>query len=563
MKIQSALAALALILSSSNSASAQGPEGMQPSGGEIASQEQTSHSGRKPKLPLSTEGCPFSSLKSSANTTDQALAKINQGLQDNLRELNGCISGNTRNAGPRMPSGNSPGGNSPGGNSPGGNSPGGNSPGGNSPGGNSPGGNSPVPGDVDIECLSYQKNLDSEYSRVQSEGASAAMGTEYESCFTTQQGAPIPPGSVDGDCLQSARQSRLNSVSSYCNAKRMTTTRNYVESLGKSLEDLASAAASKPECLKSQTASNILSVASSLAGASGALDAQLASSSIQLVNSTLKLITIMKNQNKIQKLQVSEKFADQACLFWMASKADSGHGCLQKDDKSSCDPKDHPVTRDLQPILNTMGPDRDFQERNAILQQLTLESIDAFGKKLMADREALRKIPINPTSDEAPRAALGLLKTTLDVCMKTSGIWTREKSNIRDVCEQALSCYPHRPVFDNGRQRVNRACQMQRDSDAYFKFISSEVIFVDVGEGKGQATGPGEKPGSQAIADFEQQLNGLSKREYQKFIKASPQELKAMQAKKRETFKERFLKQFPGQTIPSEKCVDQALKAFD
>ena len=530
--------------------------------------------GEKPKsMPVNTQGCPFTSLKDSSKEQDRNLATINQKLQQDLLALNNCVtSANSNNKDNNF-----------------------------KPNGSNGGSQSVMPsmtGDyakADVECLGYKKNLEAEYQLVQSAGLSGASGTDYQSCFATQapmSGNPSSPGQTPGGslgasettqpgmmggssapinqqsaeqvdsaprdsaelsaCIERIKQSRFTEVSSYCTTERIDATKEYLSALSTSLNNIAINAALRPECLEGNGAATITRVISSLASVSGTPAGQAVGAGLNLVSTSMNLLTIMKNNSKIKKLQVAEKFAEQGCLYWIAGKSDKSYGCEEKENGDSCTTKG--VVPDSVPdVMSAMkGADKDFAERNAILEQLTNDSIAKFERKLTRDREEFKKLG-NPS--EAINALKGMVMNTLDICMKTPGIWTRKDSKIRSTCEKALACYPDKPRFDRGKLRQqgnngNNGCKMNQDSDAYQRILIGELIFPAAQQ---LSKEEGEK--------LQSELSLLSRRGLERKMKHLSKVGVIEHQERSKFFQDRFQKEFPGKTAPNN-CMDQVLESL-
>ena len=489
-------------------------------------------------MPLNTSACPFVSLEDEKNGVDYT--ELHASMDKKLREINQCLAkigsnqlinlgmnlptSNQATGGPggTNPGGTNPGGTNPGGTNPGGTNPGGTNPGGTNPGGANPGGTNPgganpgganpgganpgganpgganpgggAPIKPDVGCLTYEENLKSEYTRA----LSGQLENQYMECVN-----PTGQGGDRQNCLKNVYDNRIREIKSYCTDAVIQATNSYLQNLHQSIKEVRGSLANlneselaNPECTRANMVYNLTKVTATLASAIPRYG-QAASAGINLLNESYILLKQQKQINKLQKLKVGKTFKENACTFYTFTRNDPDLGCapsaLADPSQSNC--KNTEVMD--QTNLNTLNTsvaalqsnptpqpkaDQTFSERDTLLKEMTEQFEGSFIDRLKQDREVLSKT--SPESGQQHlEKILGSLKVKVNLCMKTSGVWTQKKGQLRDLCKDLLSCYHYR-LFQKDGTFVNnptKRCYMQNDADTYYEFLKGEVL----GSGKG------------------------------------------------------------------------------
>jgi hypothetical protein len=278
----------------------------------------------------------------------------------------------------------------------------------------------------------------------------------------------------------------------------------------------------------------------------------------------VSLARIAALNKKKHNLEIGANFADQACVLFQANKSDPNWGCtdakkeivksmriakIEKDAVGSC------RTGDASSLMDgfahteiRIDSDKNFSEREEVLSQLSWSTVKAFKEKLKQDREKLRTLGAKGGVSNF----FGSLDIKVNICMSTSGVWTREGkkngffgrgkregSEIRSMCEKLLACYPDRPRPGQDGKLENNSCEMALDRDDYLARLKRiSVLGMNDGAHAPKTLTPSEKG----------QMTDRQIREFNsKNQEHAREKLNSLSQKK---FKQVMLEQFPDGKLP-------------
>lgn len=228
---------------------------------------------------------------------------------------------------------------------------------------------------------------------------------------------------------------------------------------------------------------------------------QAAGAVVDLTANAVNLVRIAGINKKKHKLEIGANFAQQACVFFQASKADPFYGCtkagratldfvrnIEKVNrenvaKASCgESPTGPITTAMMALPVGRRPDSDphFAEKLEALNQLAESTRKAYLEKLEQDSSALKNLGAKARIE----SIFGSIETKINICMSTSGIWTREerrKNRIGSMCQKLLACYPSRPRPGQDGKLENKSCEMMADRDDYLARLKMILKFEGSG----------------------------------------------------------------------------------
>jgi hypothetical protein len=358
----------------------------------------------KPEIPKSEGECPFTSLESSTDKNDLQLIQLQTSLIEARKKIIQCIADSSQNPFNTSTSHQA--------------------------------GNNPtlipkqqvdpmIPNQApDLDCLDWQKRLQSEYTRATS-SALGAMGSEYSSC---EQNGKISTG-----CSDQILKAKTEAMKKYCTEVKVKVANQYVEQLNTEIKNAIQLITNNPECASIDNLYYLRITSSALKEMSRLVPDpkyQLIGASSTLLQSSIDLIRVMHQEKNIHQLKTHENFKNNACNLFLASKGDSVFNRCNSENapdsniKENC-PENAPL--DSKNNNNLRKLNSNLAQKNDLLEQYAKMIEDDYRDKLKAENKTLKQLK-NTKTESYAEALESNLSLKLDMCMKTPRVWFKKKA---------------------------------------------------------------------------------------------------------------------------------------